>query len=556
MKVNIEKVPFSRYGSYYAVSRDKKGRYWLRDVHGGDDAPSDLFELSFHKEGREVEVDVFCTETLLRFVSKEDEKAYVEILLPTERHLMVRTRGMSLTMKAIKVKYDTFHELGENTYEYHIYPKELKLLFTHRSGDLSIDAPWNIIGNDHVILKLTEGELLLESYQTVAGEELMLSFEEGLEKVRLEYEAFRASQGEHEPRYKPSLDLATYITWSSMVHPEGNLTYPAMFMSKLWMYNIWSWDNCFNALGLAKNHPELAYRQLEIFMDHQDESGAYPDFINDRFKSYNCVKPPIFPYFYLKYMEKNPYFREKEKLEKAYESMGRNLNYYEKYRTYLERIPHYRHGNDSGWDNASLFHEGMPAESPDLASHLIRSYDAMKEMAGILGREKEGIAYGEKADALQKILLEKYYDEEGFFGRVGREGRKNPVRTSLILSLPLIIGYRLDRTIVGKLVKGLESFEGNYGLATESLTSDRYKVNGYWLGPIWAPVTFLFIDSLYELGYTEVADRLRRKYLELTLVGGMAENFDPHTGEGLVDTSFTWTSSVFLELLKRKEGES
>jgi glycogen debranching enzyme len=327
-----------------------------------------------------------------------------------------------------------------------------------------------------------------------------------------------------------------------------------MFMSKLWMYNIWSWDNCFNALGLAKDHPHLAYEQLEIFMDHQDESGAYPDFINDKFKSYNCVKPPIFPYFYLKYMEKNPFFRERENLEKAYDSMARNLAYYEKYRTYEGRIPHYRHGNDSGWDNASLFHAGMPAEAPDLAAHLIRSYDAMKDMAGILGMEADVGIYREKADALQRILLELYHDEEGFFGRVGREGKKNPIRTSLILCLPLIIGYRLDKQVVEKLVKNLEAFEADYGLATESLVSERYKANGYWLGPIWAPVSFLIIDSLYELGYTDQADRLRRKYLELTLVGGMAENFDPYTGEGLVDTSFTWTSSVFLELLKRKAG--
>lgn len=554
MQVNIEKVPFSRYGSYFAISQDKSGRYTLRDVHGGDDAPSDLFELSFHKEGRAVEVEVVCTETLLKFVSQEDDKDQVEMILPTERHLMVKTQGISLSLKATKVKYDTFHELGENTYEYHIYPKELKIKFTRRSGDLSIDAPWNIIGNDHVHLKLSDGELLLESYQVVFGEELKLTFEEGKEKVKLEYETFRNTKGECESRYKQSMDLASYITWSSVVHPEGNLAYPAMFMSKLWMYNIWSWDNCFNALALAENHPQLAYRQLGIFMDHQDASGAYPDFINDRFKSYNCIKPPIFPYFYLKYMEKNPFFKERENLEKAYESMAKNLDYYEKYRTYEGRIPHYRHGNDSGWDNASLFHAGMPAESPDLSAHLIRSYDAMKVMAEVLGKVKDIEIYKDKADVLQKLLLEKYYDEEGFFGRYGREGKKNPVRTSLILSLPLIIGYRLDKQVVEGMVKGLEAFEADYGLATESLKSDKYKVNGYWLGPIWAPVSYLFIDSLFDLGYTDLAERLRRKYLELTLVGGMAENFDPYTGEGLVDTSFTWTSSVFLELLKRKEG--
>jgi len=39
--------------------------------------------------------------------------------------------------------------------------------------------------------------------------------------------------------------------------------------------------------------------------------------------------------------------------------------------------------------------------------------------------------------------------------------------------------------------------------------------------------------------------------MELTLVGGMAENFDPFSGKGLVDPAFTWTSSVFLLLAEQ-----
>lgn len=51
------------------------------------------------------------------------------------------------------------------------------------------------------------------------------------------------------------------------------------------------------------------------------------------------------------------------------------MNYFDQYRTFEGLLPHYKHGNDSGWDNASLFHAGMPVEAPDLASFLIRSYD-------------------------------------------------------------------------------------------------------------------------------------------------------------------------------------
>lgn len=59
--------------------------------------------------------------------------------------------------------------------------------------------------------------------------------------------------GKTEAKYLPSLEKAAYITWSSIVHPDGVLKDYAMYMSKLWMYNIWSWDNCFNALNLGKS---------------------------------------------------------------------------------------------------------------------------------------------------------------------------------------------------------------------------------------------------------------------------------------------------------------
>lgn len=66
-----------------------------------------------------------------------------------------------------------------------------------------------------------------------------------------------------------------------------------MYSSKNWMFNIWSWDNCFSALPLSDKQPELAYSQLKVFYGIQDASGCYPDYVNDKFYSYSCCKPPI-----------------------------------------------------------------------------------------------------------------------------------------------------------------------------------------------------------------------------------------------------------------------
>lgn len=553
MKLDIKEIPFSRYGSYFCISQEKDNEaVFIRDVHGGDDAPSKLFQVDIVKDGVEMDYIIHASEISVSFYLKDQSECVAEIIIPEEDELHIKVHDVELRLRATKGKYDSLMELEDGMYEYHIYPKELKLMIMNLNGELSVNAPWNIIGNDYIDMRLINGHFVIESYRTVYQKKEYLPFSQGKEQVEVLYKEWFDSmrKGYEQAEYLPSLERASYITWSSVVHPDGALKDYAMYMSKLWMYNIWSWDNCFNALNLGEQYPELAYAQLKIFMDTQDESGAYPDFVNDKFISYNCIKPPVFAYVYEQLMERNDYFKDEQRLRRVYESTKKVMTYYEEYRTYQERLPHYKHGNDSGWDNASLFHVGMPVEAPDLASFLIRSFDILSSFAERLGEKEEAEQFKNQADTLFNLLLERLYDEDGFFGRVGKNGEKIEIRSSLILRLPVIIGYRLDKSIMDHLVSDLEgNFETKFGLATECLKSNYYRENGYWLGPIWAPVTYLFIHALKNNGYEEVGNRLRDKFLDLTLTGGMAENFNPLTGKGLVDTSFTWTSSVFLLLL-------
>ena len=43
----IDTVPFSACGSYFAVSENARdGKVYIRDLHGGDGADSNIYELS------------------------------------------------------------------------------------------------------------------------------------------------------------------------------------------------------------------------------------------------------------------------------------------------------------------------------------------------------------------------------------------------------------------------------------------------------------------------------------------------------------------------------
>jgi glycogen debranching enzyme len=118
--------------------------------------------------------------------------------------------------------------------------------------------------------------------------------------------------------------------------------------------------------------------------------------------------------------------------------------------------------------------------------------------------------------------------------------------------MPLMIHYRLDDKVKEKLlsiIKEDNHFLTPHGLATESLKSMHYQSNGYWRGPIWAPVMLMFTSFLEEMGEVDFHKELVTRFFKCMKQNGMAENFDAKRGKGLVDPAFAWTSSVYLHYL-------
>lgn len=571
MELDIREIPFSRRGSYFAISYlTQEKKLWIRDVHGGDESPSTLFELlidgdsSIYEEKFLEKYDVVINEISLVIREKDSEKQ-LEIIYPKSDQMRIKNQGLKIQLRADKVRYDTFNQLNKNQFEYISYKKETKYQLDFSTTDFKVEAPWYRVGNEWVMIDLgKEQELLLTNYQVVAPEVTPFekSFKEEKESVASEFKAWRKQLGSYE-KYDKSFELSTYILWSTIVREDGLLSGESVYMSKNWMQNIWSWDNCFNALGVAKVDCELAYNQFLVFVKHQHESGVYPDFINDKFKSYNCVKPPIHAWAYQLLMSENNYFKDHERLEVIYHSIAKTTEFWLESRVHKEgSLPFYTHGNDSGWDNASIFHEGLPVIAPDLSAYLVQQLDILSDWANELGFEQESRYWKNKADQLTEGLIAELYDEtkQQFIAKSLSTGKVINQFDSLILQLPIVIAYRLSKEIVKSIITHLETrFETSFGLATESFNSSLYQVDGYWLGPIWAPETYIFFDALQRANEDDIAQRIAKKYCLLGETGGMAENYNPETGTGNDDLSFTWTSSVFLRLrdvvLEREKNE-
>ena len=566
----------------------------LRDAGGGDEDPGVLLRIVPLGESGEAAMPlVDADETELR-ISAEGAAGGIRVCFPGEDDVLIRSEGLGFRLDFAEGKYEHLNTLGDGEWEYHSYAGEVKLRLRLEEGtgsawssEVGSSSSSESSGGGGMGLEFFGGVVVLgiERYRCVPrarGREAGGDYEAALAGVRGEYEDYREGAAADCPggRWGRSRGLAAYITWSSVVHPSGHLKKYAMYMSNNWMTNLWSWDNCFNAIALAGHRPGLAYDQFIVFADFQDDSGVLPDFVNDRSASFSCCKPPIYGWAYRLLMELNPYFEEPGRLKEVY-GMLKGVERYWRVHRMIDGwpLPYYSHGNDSGWDNATVFDGGCPVTSPDLPAYLILLYEALEDIAGRLGSagregpecragegprrggaagegaagENEVRVWRERGERMKGHLIERLWDGKRFRSWDPVRRRRVESEFCLIDWMPIAAAHRLPGEIRDALAEHLVNggHRTRFGLASEAPGSPEYRSEGYWRGPIWAPVMLLIADGLRRCGETEAAGALARDFCEAVLKGGMAENFDALSGRGLVDPAFTWTSSVFLHFAGR-----
>ncbi|MGB6129109.1 MAG: hypothetical protein WBG30_10190 [Psychrilyobacter sp.] len=546
---DISKISFSRYNSYLAITNwIGKGELgdgiYIRSVKDGDLDLGNLFLVELIDE----EVISFTSSPeLLTIYGKNGS---VQINFPRGNEIRIKGQGVGIKLTLNSKTYDNAIPSNHGKWEINSYSKEIKIMAVPIEGVLEVNAPWEKDRCKKVeIITQKHFSLALDFYKSVWIEPTRLNFNDETHKIKMEFDSWK-SKGLKNKGLKN--ELAKYCLWSSIVSEDGILKRKASYMSMNWMTNIWSWDNCFAAMSLLDLDPKLAIDQILIFGDLQDENGAFPDFANNMYSSFSCSKPPIHGWA-LKWMyernekDLNPY------LDEIYNILVKWTNYWLKHKT-IDEIPYYTHGNDSGWDNSTLFIDGAPLAGPDLLTFLILQCDTLSFFGKKLNKPEDEIdQWVEKSNNLLNLLLNKFYKNKKFIGYRYNGDNFIPVEKgdSLVVYMPILLGKKLPSKIRDKIIEELKDknrFLTKFGLSTESKESKYYKGDGYWRGPIWAPTTMLFIDGILRSGDTKFANDLAKRYCNLIDQFGLNENHNSITGEGQRDDGFNWTSSVYLIL--------
>lgn len=381
-----------------------------------------------------------------------------------------------------------------------------------------------------------------------------LTYEEAYARTKKSFYDFYNKIPKVLPEYEPALLHGAYILWSSTAAPKGYIKYPAVFASNREFPAVFSWDHCFNALGLSVFHPRMALEQMLLLYEVQDPDGQLPDYVNDTCQCWNFAKPPVQGLFFLKMMKHMDFTIED--LERIYHGVEQQVKFYFKYKdSNQDGICEYHHGNDSGQDNSSVFTPGRLVDSPDLTAFLIRTMDMLAETALMLGYDGRAQKWEEKAENLSR-LFQSYFICDGYPKARDSKTREWIESQALLPYISLILGKHLPATVINNMADKITGpqYLTQWGIATEALDSVLYADDAYWRGPVWAPSALLLIDGLEESGWNDKARDIGMRFLRLIKEKGFAENFNAKTGEGLRDPSFTWTAGTFIYLAVKYLG--
>jgi glycogen debranching enzyme len=368
-----------------------------------------------------------------------------------------------------------------------------------------------------------------------------------------DYRAWARKRPAVDPEFQDAAEFAWFMLWNQQVPAGGPVTRPAVIMSRFWMNSVWAWDACFSAIGIGEADPTLAWDQLLLHFDHQNHAGRLPDSVSDGGPQMCYVKPPIQGWAAMDLIDRLGVEACRDQLVELYPKLDAWSRWWRTHRCDRpDGLCHYMHGNDSGWDNATVFAEPGPVVAPDLQAFLIRQDTALARIAGILGRASDQAGHRRRAQA----HLQAMSDGLVIDGRLGYIDPAGNLRssTSTLTRMPILLGDQLPAEVADRIVADLSAGSPHvtrHGLATESTRSADYADDGYWRGPIWAPELYLAVDGLRRRGQTAAAVDLARRFCATSAATGSAmhENYDAQSGTGLRSPAYSWTAAVFIRLV-------
>jgi len=549
---NLAVYPFFRRYGYLGVFLDRgadtgygQGSLHLGSRHGSymlAENGSKLIDFAPTFNGEKIPYSIKAQATELTVQTRQGN---LTLCFAEPELLMIRgDKGMGLRFDK-QMKIDVCKPRKGDAWEL-IFRRVCSTVFKPLRGKMDVYAPWNVEKQTSPVVRIDmipEGdgciEMAVEEF-THAGwvRDSYPAYEDARKSAQKDWEDFLRTIPQLNDEFREKREQYAYALWSHLVGPSGKIKRPLMFMFPTMRAS--SWQMCQNAVALGEIDLTIPVELMLNTLDEVSPVGQMCDNYDDMWGSQPFVKPPVHGWALKRLMQKHDLAKEvpREKLERMYVGFGRAADWYMTYRDDDgDGIPQYEHGNESGTDDGSIFRDHLIVESPDLCAFLGLLFEALGDMARMLGRPQEeaNAWYGRSAEIIGR-MVRAFWTGERFIAL--SNGRHEVIATdSYLFYLPIVLGKRLPREIIDKLAEDL-AVEGDlltpFGLASEKLSvSKDLNLNGKLaLGAIMPPTNILIVTGLLDAGKTDLALTIAHRYCKTLRDMGPSMLINPFKGVG------------------------
>jgi hypothetical protein len=564
---NLQKLAFSAPGSYLAVGQDERSGgagVWIRTLirpyfGDGKPDPSDhvMRIIPAAKDGTFAEFTVaFLPHRLTFHVGGGESAGTIEVFFSDWDAITFRAHNASLCLEYGHGDNTVFVPRLDGTRFSAFLPVTFYEIAVEARG---IEPAHITHDTNYHRLSFFAGEngsfeAEFKARHTRAGDVARPFPYKNPDDLKRAFDDFAA----HYPSGTEHAAVASYILFTITYEARGLYKRTACAASKNRLNLTWNWDNCFTGLAEAKADPRLCWDAILLFFDLQRPNGQLPDAVSPLVSVDWYLKPPVHGLF-IDWLLDTGVPPSPEDLAFLYPRLIRWTEFWQT--EFLHPgtgLFYYKHGNDSGWDNATCF-DTVPCVSPDLNAYMVLQMSALARLAVLLGHAEDAARWEKKAASHLALTLDTLWDKaERAFLHIGPDGKKYK-STSLIRMLPLILGKRLPDEVRNALSDELKA-EGHFltkrGFATESVRSPLYdqrrggSASAYWRGAIWAPSTLLLLKGLVRTGEAAFAKEAADRYLKTleSREGTFYENYDALLDAGCDDYGFGWTAASYVLL--------
>ncbi len=370
--------------------------------------------------------------------------------------------------------------------------------------------------------------------------------------MKADWEGFLAAMPAFPEPYEKARIQAAYTLWSYLTAPTMGIDHTMIVMIGQEIAS--QWQMCQNAVALEP-HPEISLDLLLSPLDRVSPYGQFSDLYNDATCVPQMIKPPVHGWALKQIMARRDLKKTfpAEKLETLYRAVSDWGRWF-----FLCRdedgdgLPAYEHGDETGFDDCTLFIDHMQMASPDLIAYLVLLYEALGDLARLLGKEAEAEAWTQQSRELLDRMLKEMWDGEHFLGIVPWT-REKVFSGSLIHYIPAVLGDRLPPAVLDKLAADLTEegvFLSPYGLSMERMDSDWFEATGRSIarGNIVPPSMLFICAGLLGSRRRDAGRLITERYLTALSQQGMPFLIHPVLGNVFGFAGGSWPACVYTIL--------